>query len=616
MLNDGACPQCAASGARPSGTYRPRKPRAWEILWIAVGILLLSLLRFGIPYFLGLWASHRRAEAYATKIVAARRGSPLAGASELKGTGRIYLVQIGPHTAPYAIDDFARWLHSKYALDVQVLPAMAAASSAWDSERKQYVAELLYEQLKLQHPDLAADPQAYLIGFTDGDMYSVRSSATSSYTRRDGQRAAVISKDALQDSIWQRLASGHMATNGEIQGWLRRILLRDVAVLYWHLPLNNDPTSLLQQDIYASFPLEEIYQSDLDPERTRWGRFEYEPCIFFGYTAKDGIKPRPGSLIRACAAVGDEPSQDESLELFQVDLRLGLLIDKHTDFYMPDTIPIRFERNTRDGWKGSMGFGSSGTHNYDSFLGSYDGMSTVTLFQPDGGNYHLKRVPSWLSTLSLVKYVDADYSGKLLELRWKTDGFEHFDLKRYNGVIETYLPCDTKSPPCFQSGSRNAQGQQLIFSRDSHRNLTQLTSPNKSWLRLSYGTGNRIAEITDSRGRTVHYRYDEHGRLTSVAYPTGEIFYYEYDSTQHLLTVSTAPDVNTKPLVLMRNEYEHGKITKQTFADGKTYTYSYNPPDADSVNSATVRTPDGTTFDLGITEWSSSIRIREAQPKQ
>jgi YD repeat-containing protein len=622
LLNDGTCPQCAASGKHYSETTSAKTgnglmdSQARDILLVAAAVLLLFLLRFGIPYVLAMRADQRRAEAYAAKIVTARSGSPLASASELKGTGRIYLVQVGPHTAPYSLDDFTRWLHSKYALDVQVLPAMAVVSSAWDSGRKQYVAELLYEQLKRQHPDLAADPQAYLIGFTDEDMYSVRSHATSSYTRRDGQRAALISMDALQDTMWQRIASDHTPSIGEIQGRLRRMLLRDVAVLYWHLPLNNDATSLLQENIYATFPLEDIYQSDLDPEHTRWGRFEYEPCIFFGYTAKDGIKPLiPGALSHSCTAVDDESIHGESLELFEVDLRLGLLIDRHTDFYLPDTIPIQFQRYTRDGWKGPAAFGISGSHSYDRYLGSYDGMRTVTVLQPDGGSYQLKRVPSWLPILPMVKYVDND-SGRLLELRWKTNGFEHFDLKRYNGEVETYLPCDTKSPPCYQIGFRNAQGEQLIFERDTHRNLTKLTSPNKSWLRLSYGTGNRIAEITDSRGRIVRYRYDERGRLASVAYPSGEIFYYEYDRTQHLLTVSTAPDSNAKPLVLMRNEYESGKITKQTFADGKTYTYSYKPINAESVGSATVSTPDGKTYDLGITEWSSSVRVHDAPPKQ
>jgi hypothetical protein len=37
-------------------------------------------------------------------------------------------------------------------------------------------------------------------------------------------------------------------------------------------------------------------------------------------------------------------------------------------------------------------------------------------------------------------------------------------------------------------------------------------------------------------------------------------------------------------------------------------------PDAEPIHSATVRTPDGTTFDLDISEWHSTVRVRDIQP--
>ena len=42
---------------------------------------------------------------------------------------------------------------------------------------------------------------------------------------------------------------------------------------------------------------------------------------------------------------------------------------------------------------------------------------------------------------SFVKYVDAgtDRSGELLELRWRSSPFEHFDLKQFDGEVETRL---------------------------------------------------------------------------------------------------------------------------------------------------------------------------------
>ena len=97
------------------------------------------------------------------------------------------------------------------------------------------------------------------------------------------------------------------------------------------------------------------------------GRSESNPCVFFTYSAKDGLKALPGAVIHNCS---DTKDGDESHEMFEVYLGLGLLVDEHTDFDLADSIPIRFQRAPRDGWKGSMAFGISGSHNYDKYLKS------------------------------------------------------------------------------------------------------------------------------------------------------------------------------------------------------------------------------------------------------
>lgn len=135
---------------------------------------------------------------------ALRHVGPVASREELKGSGRIYVVQIGQHTAAYSVDDLAQWMRSKYGLDVQVLPAAEPDRSAWNGERKQWVAEMLYGQLKRDHPELAADPNAYLIGFTDASMFSVNNGWNYSFTQRDMQRAAVISAHGMEDEWLDR----------------------------------------------------------------------------------------------------------------------------------------------------------------------------------------------------------------------------------------------------------------------------------------------------------------------------------------------------------------------------------------------------------------------------
>jgi YD repeat-containing protein len=605
-MPDGVCPRCTAADApspRPAGAGAEHT----KVIGIAATVLivLISVLVHIVPRYLTdhVVRRHRR-EALARLV---RQHGPVVRPDELTGKGRIYLIQLGPHTAPYALALFAQWLYEKYALQVEVLPSTTLDPTAWDSGRKQYIAELLNAQMRREHPALEADPDAYLIGFTDANIYAARRRWNSTFTWRDQPRTAIISTDGMQSTFFERLethATTATAATAQFQERLRRILLKDVAILYWHLPLNNDPASLLHDTLDPDLPTEELYVSDLDPARTRWGRVQSEPCLFLRYSAKVGVQPLPGNLVRDCSADGGMP-QEESHEIFEVDLRLGLLVDRHTDLMIPDSIPIRFERATRSGWTRSMPFGFSGTDSYDNYLAS-DDMRTIDVIQTDGGRTHLSRTPFWLSSLSLVKYVDRTASDSYLQLRWRTNLFEHFDLTYYDGSVESYLPCDNRVV-CYQVGYRNAQGRQLDFQRDGHRRLIRLTSPNRSWLALNYDAGNRIANITDSKGRTVHYTYNDRGQLTTVTYPSGEVLSYTYDTTQHLLTFSVAPNAATPSRLLLTNAYEGDKLVRQVLADGSTYTYVYSPEKGNTIRAARVHDPTGRTFQISVGEDSSLV---------
>jgi YD repeat-containing protein len=607
-LIDGAvCQHCGASGkpALNAGTKASRSG-ANAALRITALVLLAGAGLFLVGYIVELLSEVSRD----ARSRAARHDGLIAGINELTGNGHIYLVQIGPHTAPYGLDGFAQWLHSKYGLQVQILPPMQFDRSAWDPERKQYVAQLLNEQIKREHSDLAADPSAYLIGFTDASMYHVGTSWRFTFTLRDFQRTAVISSNGIEDSWWQRFRVDDGDVNERLQARLRRILLKDLAILFWHLPLNNDPTSVLQNDLDPNIPAEDIFESDLDPARTKGGQSEGEPCVFFSYSAKDGIRVLPGTFIRTCSDK-NLPEHDTSVELIEVDLRLGLLIDKHTDFNLPDVIPIEFQRATRDGWSFSNAFGISGTHNYDEYLYSGDNIRVAVIYA-DGWRDNLVRVPRWGIPLAFAKYVDTDYSGRYYEMRWHAGPFEHYDLKRFDGVVKTFLPCAGKAF-CYLTGVRNGRGEELKFDRDGSRKLTQLTSPNKSWLQLSYGSGGRVAAIGDSQGRVVRYGYDERGQLVSVTYPSGEVYLYAYDGTQHLLTFSVAQNAVAVPRVLLTNEYVNGMIARQTLADGATCTYNYHRVKDGSIDAARVRTSDGKIFDVQMVGADSIVRERDTR---
>ncbi|MGA9585224.1 MAG: hypothetical protein WBQ95_07845, partial [Terracidiphilus sp.] len=429
-----------------------------------------------------------------------------------------------------------------------------------------------------------------------GNMDTVNESWRGTFTQRDWRRAAIISSDGMQDS---QFTFDKAAATEIFHARLRRILLKDVALLYWHLPFSTDPTSLLHNTLDPDVPAEDIFESDVDPALSPKGELESEPCTFFEYSPRQGMKPMPGRLIRGCGE-NRRPEEDMTVERFELDLRLGLLIDMHTDFNLPDDIPIQFERVTRDGWSNQNPFGISGTDTYDEFLSSPDNI-TVSVIAADTSRRELVRVPRAVSNLSLVKYVDTTKPG-FDELRWKPAPFEHYDLKRFDGAVKAYLPSTNPSIMSYQIGYRNPQGQELKFERDEHRHLTRLTSPSQRSIRLEYTPIGSISTITDSTGRIVRYGYDAKNRLISVAYPSGESCHYEYDDAQHLLTFSVAHSPNAEPSILMRNEYANGLLVKQTFADGSVYSYDYTLSDKHLISSATVRSADGRQFKLDISQ--------------
>jgi YD repeat-containing protein len=193
------------------------------------------------------------------------------------------------------------------------------------------------------------------------------------------------------------------------------------------------------------------------------------------------------------------------------------------------------------------------------------------------------------------------------EMAWHQLPFEHYDVRRFNGGVKTYLPCDSPDVNCSIVGYQDSQGRELKFERDSKRHLSRLTSPNGKWVGVGSAPDGRILAIDDSDGRTVLYKYDAANRLVGVTYPSGEIYHYEYDDARHMLAFSVSADAQSEPHILLRNEYENGLLTKQTLADGRVYTYSYDSSNAETIHHATVEAPDGTSYSLEIGDDSSIL---------
>jgi hypothetical protein len=76
---------------------------------------------------------------------------------------KIYFVPIGDFSTDQ-MQQLANYYHRRFGLEIPILKTIAVPTSAMDSNREQLVAEKLVTDMRNAFPELAADPQAILIG--------------------------------------------------------------------------------------------------------------------------------------------------------------------------------------------------------------------------------------------------------------------------------------------------------------------------------------------------------------------------------------------------------------------------------------------------------------------
>jgi YD repeat-containing protein len=123
----------------------------------------------------------------------------------------------------------------------------------------------------------------------------------------------------------------------------------------------------------------------------------------------------------------------------------------------------------------------------------------------------------------------------------------------------------------FLTAINDRNGNALTITRDSGRNITEMSSASgKLSFSVDFNTG-RIQKITDQGGRSVSYQYDAAGRLIKVIDPLGQEMSYTYDANNQLLTTS-----NQRGIVDASRTYDaNGRITQEQYADGSVMQFVY-----------------------------------------
>ena len=157
----------------------------------------------------------------------------------LRGTGKVYFAPLGDFPAS-EIRKLVDYYRTKYGLSIETLPHIPLDPKLENSERSQLTAEHVIDWIKSRNPELVNNPEAILIGLTTQDMYIAKYDWQFSFGWRQEGRYAVISN--------ARMSLGR-ASEEKAHSRLRKMVTKNIGLMYFKLQQSDDPRSVLYKDI-------------------------------------------------------------------------------------------------------------------------------------------------------------------------------------------------------------------------------------------------------------------------------------------------------------------------------------------------------------------------------
>ena len=163
--------------------------------------------------------------------------------SRLKGSGTLYLVPLS-ESLTGTLYELASLYRRKYGLRVEVKRPLRVPAAAYDAGRRQLVAEEVVSALGREYGVADAGQELVIIGVTADDMYIGGKDWSYAFSyRRDG--VAVVSSARMDHGLFGLKP----ASRERQQSRLRKMITKNVGVLYFRLPLSDDPRSVLYGNV-------------------------------------------------------------------------------------------------------------------------------------------------------------------------------------------------------------------------------------------------------------------------------------------------------------------------------------------------------------------------------
>ncbi len=555
------------------------------ILFTVAAVVALPLSIMAVRYLRSAIQTVRRTQNRPALPVRPSR-SPSAPAEELlaspaalRGSGRIHLVPVG-EVASVSLPGLANHFRQRFGLAVQLMPMVPLPLAAEDSKRKQVVAEELITRMKLAYPTLADDPDALLIGITERDMYIWHYDWNYALNLRLDRRFAVLSTARLDPTFDEQPADP-----AQLESRVRKMLTKNIGLLYYGLSQNNDPHSVLYGGIDIGEDLDEMRdgfteREILRPEGSGSAAPESGAGLGHGRLLWQGSGVPCWNLVHASPAARQVSGwqwmddcnsitpQSATAEAYSVDLRYGIFFVRRADFLLSATrvFGTRMTRVCRNQATGQHAFGLGCNHSFGVYLWSGNPLRELKLVLEDSSvSYHRTTPPLFFwPTVYEQTGQGGNYQGSRIEEKfpWRGWVLSLTDGTQYEFTNTGYL-----------QSMHDDIGNRVLLKRTGEReeHLTHIqTLPETHGILFDLDAAGRILRATSDSSGTASYKYDERGRLTRVA-ASGWLLDYGYDDHGNLLSVTEA---ERHPVVSM--EYDaKGRATRQLLPDGRHYEFRY-----------------------------------------
>ena len=254
-----------------------------------------------------------------------------------------------------------------------------------------------------------------------------------------------------------------------------------------------------------------------------------------------------------------------------VECSLGLMLESHTDFFLPDVIPIQLTRTYRTLDGQTRQFGKGMSDNYDLFLigdGSPTNWPTwAAVVMPDGAWVYYN--PTNKGGVLLCQENSGIFYGSVLAEDTNTTNLWSITLK--NGTILSF-PVSYNGINSAQAGLLRIEdryGNQLLIYRDTSGFMTKITSPHGRYLNFSRPNGTTLI-ITDNFGRQVTYGFDANQNLITVKDAKGGVttYSYTYNPTFYSFQLDSIKDPRGNYPVSNLQYDTCGRVIQETQGDG------------------------------------------------